>query len=143
MSKGSKPRPYDPKAYAAGYDRIFGKKAESPRDKSDPEFVTEWSCPRCGSTEDPWFSRTEPMGYVCHGCGEMIDGSQELESDRELRIEAEMNTILTEHGIKALLGILGTTNDSGVYRAAKKALDQFKKKHSETIPLDTGTPPPQ
>ena len=23
----------------------------------------------CGSTKDPWFSRTVPMGYFCEDCG--------------------------------------------------------------------------
>lgn len=29
--KGDKPRPYDPKAFAAGWERIYGKKREDKR----------------------------------------------------------------------------------------------------------------
>ena len=27
-------------------------------------------CEICGSNKDPWFSRTEPMGYYCEDCDE-------------------------------------------------------------------------
>ena len=27
------------------------------------------NCKHCGSTEDFWWSRTEPMGYYCSDCG--------------------------------------------------------------------------
>jgi hypothetical protein len=30
-------------------------------------------CPHCGSTEEPYFSRIEPMGYVCVKCGQIDD----------------------------------------------------------------------
>jgi DNA-directed RNA polymerase subunit RPC12/RpoP len=30
-------------------------------------------CPHCGSTKDTWFSRTEPMGFVCPDCGRDVD----------------------------------------------------------------------
>ena len=26
-------------------------------------------CPVCGSFDDAWFSRSEPMGYYCPECG--------------------------------------------------------------------------
>jgi hypothetical protein len=29
-------------------------------------------CRHCGSWEDPWFSRSEPMGYFCSDCGRNI-----------------------------------------------------------------------
>lgn len=36
-----------------------------------PEPVTQ--CPHCGSSKDPWWSRSEPMGYFCEGCGRDVD----------------------------------------------------------------------
>ena len=32
-----------------------------------------WECPKCGDKQDPWFSRSEPMGYFCRGCGTLVD----------------------------------------------------------------------
>lgn len=29
-------------------------------------------CPECGSNEDPYFSRMEPMGYFCPDCGKEV-----------------------------------------------------------------------
>lgn len=31
-----------------------------------------WRCPQCGSEEDPYFSRMEPMGYFCGDCGKEV-----------------------------------------------------------------------
>lgn len=42
-----------------------------PADKIAREAFT-WECSDCGSTEDPWFDRTEPMGYCCRGCGRAV-----------------------------------------------------------------------
>ena len=28
-----------------------------------------WECPHCGSSKGFWWSRSEPMGYICEGCG--------------------------------------------------------------------------
>lgn len=29
-------------------------------------------CRHCGSTKDPWFSRSLPMGYFCQDCGKEV-----------------------------------------------------------------------
>lgn len=31
------------------------------------------ACPHCGVRNDPWWSRTEPMGYFCQHCGNNWD----------------------------------------------------------------------
>lgn len=38
-------------------------------------------CPHCGSTKDTWFSRTEPMGFVCPDCGQDVDEPPEREEN--------------------------------------------------------------
>ena len=32
-----------------------------------------WKCPHCGSSEGTWFSRMEPMSYVCYACNKDVD----------------------------------------------------------------------
>ena len=34
---------------------------------------TPQPCPHCGSLEGTWFSRIEPMGHICEGCGKDVD----------------------------------------------------------------------
>ena len=34
---------------------------------------TAYPCPHCGSFKDTWFSRTEPMGFICPDCGRDVD----------------------------------------------------------------------
>ena len=42
-------------------------------------------CPHCGSLKDPWFSRVEPMGYVCQDCGKDWDAVPETTGESIFR----------------------------------------------------------
>lgn len=57
--KGDAPRNCFSKQFKDNYDAIDWSK--------DEEF--DYKC-ECGSLEEPYFSRTEPMGYFCTDCGE-------------------------------------------------------------------------
>jgi len=39
----------------------------------NPEYDTPDSCPHCGSTNEPYWSRIVPMGYICPDCGKDLD----------------------------------------------------------------------
>jgi hypothetical protein len=39
------------------------------------------NCKHCGSTEDFWWSRTEPMGYYCSNCGEEHEPEHTMNTD--------------------------------------------------------------
>ena len=46
---------------------------ETPSDMLDELQFCPTSCSGCGNNEDPWFSRSEPMGYYCRHCGAMAN----------------------------------------------------------------------
>jgi hypothetical protein len=39
------------------------------------------NCKHCGSTEDFWWSRTEPMGYYCSDCGKEYEPERTMNTD--------------------------------------------------------------
>jgi DNA-directed RNA polymerase subunit RPC12/RpoP len=55
-----------------------------------------YACPHCGSTKEPWFSRTMPMGYICPDCGRDVDDKTENKCNcDECQIWGEHATELT------------------------------------------------
>lgn len=59
-------------AYQAKLADVEGKLRQGEELLAQMLKKKEWlgkGCPECGSPEDPWFSRMEPMGYFCPDCG--------------------------------------------------------------------------
>jgi len=40
---------------------------------SPEEPVSDFKCPHCGGTKGVWYSRTEPLAYICDDCGKDVD----------------------------------------------------------------------
>ena len=59
--------PRSPRAAACCASLIV--KAACREDSAENEEQDYAPCPHCGSLKDPWFSRVEPMAYVCEDCG--------------------------------------------------------------------------
>jgi len=62
--KGDSPRRVNGEMFRGNYDEIFRKDAD--------DIV----CPHCGSDNEPYFSRSVPMGFYCRDCGKDVDEKQ-------------------------------------------------------------------
>ena len=64
---------------------------------SEPIRKEKTYCPHCDSSREPYFSRSEPMGFYCYDCGRDVDDKTLLEERDQWRIkelEAERDTAL-------------------------------------------------
>jgi hypothetical protein len=51
------------------------------------EPASDWKCPHCGSITGTWFSRVEPMGDICEGCGKAVDEEPVIQDSRTTESE--------------------------------------------------------
>ena len=56
-----------PSCHKRNKANTFGKEWCECQKNEDKNEV--WECPHCGSSKGFWWSRSEPMGYICEGCG--------------------------------------------------------------------------
>ena len=55
-------------------------------------------CPHCDSNNEPYFSRSVPMGFYCRDCGKDVDEKQSDQTMSELAAAREQRDRLAEAG---------------------------------------------
>jgi DNA-directed RNA polymerase subunit RPC12/RpoP len=93
-------------------------------------------CPHCNSNNEPYFSRSVPMGFYCPDCGEDVDDDQTMSDTpntrEDLAAVTEQRDRLAE-AIKAatvLIAAKGRHNTMLAYQGLREALDAVEGEDS-------------
>ena len=90
----------------------------------------KYTCVNCESEKEPYFSRSEPMGFYCQDCGKNSDEIDPIDH-KEIKSQLTAERALADRLADALLSTLSLWVMSQKSEEATKALAAWKEARGE------------